>query len=54
MGRLAESLLYGMKADDPLVLVAATILVATVSLAAGYFPARRAMRIDPTVALRYE
>ncbi len=54
LGRLAESLLYGMKADDEVVLVAATILVATVSLAAGYFPARRAMQIDPTVALRYE
>ena len=54
VGSFAETLLYGMKGNDAGVLVAATIGVALVSLAAGYFPARRAMGIDPTVALRYE
>ncbi len=49
-----ESLLFEMKGSDPLVLAAAVILVATVSLASGYLPARRAMNIEPLNALRYE
>ena len=53
IGSCAASLLFEMKGNDPAV-AAATAGVALVSLAAGYFPARRAMKIDATVALRYE
>jgi putative ABC transport system permease protein len=52
--RLIASLLFGITAHDPLTFVAVGVLVAIVSLAACYIPARRAMRVDPMVALRYE
>ena len=54
LARYTESLLFEMKGNDPFVIVSATLLVAAVSLLAGYLPARRAMKIDPLVALRYE
>lgn len=54
LARYAESLLFEMKGWDPVVLSAAVVLVASVSLASGYLPARRAMGTDPMQALRYE
>jgi predicted permease len=53
-GRLADSLLFELTGHDPLVLLAAFIVVAAVALAAGYWPARRASQIVPVEALRYE
>src|SRR5882762_1076601 len=52
--RWVASLLYGVTAHDPLTFVGVVALLAIVSGAASYIPARRAMRVDPMVALRYE
>jgi len=52
--RFISSMLYGLHANDPVTFVAVAILLTLVALAACYIPARRAMRVDPTVALRYE
>jgi predicted permease len=52
--RFVESFLFGLKHNDPLVLSLAVVLLAGAAILAGYAPARRASRIDPVVALRYE
>ena len=50
--KLAESLLFELKPNDPLTLVSATLLLITTAALAVYLPARRAARVDPMVALR--
>ena len=52
--RLITTLIYGVGTTDPLTFVSVAILLSAVALFACYLPARRAMRVDPIVALRYE
>jgi putative ABC transport system permease protein len=54
LARLMKSLLFGVSASDPLTFAAVAALLASVAMAACYIPARRAMKVDPVVALRCE
>lgn len=53
-GRGAALLLFGLKPYDPLTLVAASLLLAAIAASASFVPARRASKVDPMIALRYE
>ena len=52
--KVLAGFLYGIPGSDPVVMVAASFVMATVALLACYLPARRASRVDPIIALRYE
>ena len=52
--RLISAMLFGLTATDPATIFAAAAILIAAGLLAGYLPARRASRVDPMVALRYE
>jgi ABC-type antimicrobial peptide transport system permease subunit len=52
--RLVQNQLYGISPYDPMTMAAAALTLGVVALLAGYIPARRATRVNPVSALRYE
>jgi ABC-type antimicrobial peptide transport system permease subunit len=52
--RFIGSMLYGLKPSDPTTLIASTLILLAIAIAAAYGPARRASRTDPIQALRHE
>ena len=54
LGRTAQSLLFGLAAHDPVVVIVSVIVLVAVAMAAGFVPAYRASTVDPIRALRYE
>jgi predicted permease len=54
LGRAGRSLLFGVTATDPITLIAVSLLLITTAIAACYFPARRAMKVEPVAALRQD
>jgi len=54
LSRFTKSLLFGVAPADPLIIAGSVALLISIAILAGFLPARRASRIDPMVALRYE
>ena len=52
--RVMSSLLFGVTATDPVTFTLISLLLVAVAVLASYIPARRAMKVDPIIALRYE